>query len=87
MVQRADALLSHVKLLRVRADVITLAPASFRGGGAVECDLYVTIIHGNSRTEEVDGLVQNHCRNFWFASLPSLETALIRQGQRSSSIS
>ena len=81
---RADASLSHVKVLRVRADVIALTPASFRVGGAVECDLYVTLIRGNSRTEEVDGLVQNHRRNFWFASLPSLETAFIRQGQRSS---
>ena len=49
---RADASLSHVKLLRVRADVIALAPASFQVGGAVECDLYVTLIRGNSRTED-----------------------------------
>ena len=81
---RADASLSHVKVLRVRADVIALAPASFRVGGPFECDLYVTLIRGNSRTEEVDGLVQNHRRNFWLASLPSPETAFIRQGQRSS---
>ena len=83
MVQRADASLSHVKLLRVRADVIALAPASFRVGGAVECDLYVTLIRGNSRTEKL---------MVWYRIIVEtsglrrylLQTAFIRQGQRSS---
>ena len=57
---RADASLSHVKVLRVRADVIALAPASFRVGGAVECDLYVTLIRGNSRTEEATNVKLHH---------------------------
>ena len=60
VVQRADASLSPEKLLCVRADVIALAPASFRVGGAVECDLYVTLIRGNSRTEEATNVKLHH---------------------------
>ena len=58
---RAEAALSHVMVFRVHADVIALAPVSFRvGGGAVECDLYVTLIRGNSRTEEATNVKLHH---------------------------
>ena len=57
---RAETALSHVMVFRVHADVIALTPASFRVGGAVECDLYVTLIHGNSRTEEATNVKLHH---------------------------